>query len=273
VYSLRIRFKEWGKEMKMEVMTVTPAMALRCLEKNKVANRNLSQSRINAMVSDMVNGHWILTHQGIAFDNDGNLLDGQHRLAACIQSEMPFKTLVTKGLSVEACVAVDNVRPRSITDHARQIGLDISTSHSSIAMCIEYGAEFHDHISIAKKLELIAKYRDGIGFAVAHSRSNSGFQAPCKAVVARAYYSQDHGKLERFMEVYNSMVTEGAKESAATTLRKYLTSGKLYGWSARGEMYRKTETALYYFIRGKPMSKIYGTEKELFPLPKSESLF
>lgn len=253
--------------MKTELMTITPEMARKCLERNKISNRSLSQSRVKAIADDIRNGRWRITHQGIAFDDDGNLLDGQHRLAGCSEANMPITTLVTKGLKIDDCIAIDNTRPRTITDHARQVGLDISTSHSSIATCLEFGASFHDHTSADTRLELIEKYIDGIGFAVKICRSAIGFQAPCKAVMARAYYTQDHEKLKRFMDVYISMIPEGRTESAATTLRKFLTTGNHYGWAAREEMYRKTESALFAFINGTPMSKIYGTDKELFPIP------
>jgi len=253
--------------IKTEIVIITPEMARNCLQRNKISNRNISQSRVNAMISDIKSGKWLLTHQGISFDNDGNLLDGQHRLAACYQSGISIQTLVTKGMTAQDCVAIDNVRPRTITDHAKQIGLDISTSHSSVALCLEYGPDFKSHISIDKKLELIEKYQDGIGFAIKICKQAPGFQAPCKAVIARAYYTKDPDKLKRFMEVFISMVPEGKPESAATALRKYLSTSKLYGWAVRSEMYRKTESALDAFIRGVPMSKVYGTERELFPLP------
>lgn len=256
--------------MKTEVIIITPGMAKKCLERNKIENRNLSRGRVNAMVSDLKNGKWVLTHQGIAFDDEGNLLDGQHRLAACVQSGVSFETLVTKGMTKEVCVAIDNTRPRTIIDHAKQLGLDMSTSHSSIAIIMEYGAGYHDHLSVDCKLDLIRKYSDAIGFAVAISRSATGFQAPSKAVIARAYYTRDHDKLKRFMDVYISMVPEGIKESAAMALRKYLTSSRLYGWTVREEMYQKTESALDNFLKRIPMSKVYGTERELFPIPEIE---
>jgi len=253
--------------MKVEVLTITPEMAKRCLEKNNIENRNLSPSRVQAIAEDIKNGKWILTHQGIAFDNDGNLLDGQHRLAACIKANIPIKVFVTKGMTKESCVAVDNVRPRSVNDHARQLGMDISTSHSAIAQILEYGAGAQDHISMDRKLELITKYQEGIGFAVKVCRSATKFQSPSKAVIARAFYTQDHAKLARFMDVYISMVTENKSESAAVILHKYLLGSRLYGWTIREEMYRKTESALDYFLRGVSITKLYGTENELFELP------
>lgn len=253
--------------MRTEILVISPEMAKKCLEKNKIENRNLSLTRVDAIAQDIIEGKWVLTHQGIAFDDDGNLLDGQHRLAACIKSGLPIKTYVTRGMTKEACIAVDNTRPRSVTDHARQLGINISTSHSAIAQVIEYGPANKGHISMDKKLELIKKYEDGIGFAVKICRSAAGFQAPSKAVIARASYTQDHEKLARFMDVYISMVPKCKEESAPLILRKALSTGNLYGWPAREEMYRKTESAVDYFLRGISISKLYGNKDELFEMP------
>ena len=39
------------------------------------------------------------THQGIAFDENGVLQDGQHRLCAIVSANKPVDMMVTSGLS------------------------------------------------------------------------------------------------------------------------------------------------------------------------------
>jgi hypothetical protein len=253
--------------MKSEEVLITPAMAKKCLDKNNLSNRNLSGSRVDAMVADMLSGNWHLTHQGIAFDDDGNLLDGQHRLAACVKSNVSFKSMVTRGMSKDACIAVDNTRPRSIVDHARQMGIPLTQSHAAIALVIEHGPEQQTHLSTNQRLGLIEKYSDAIAFSIRVSRAAVGFQSPCKAVIARAFYTQDHEKLSRFMDVYISVIAKDPSESAPIVLRKYLLGENNYGWKGRQAMYCKTETALDHFLQGNVISKLYGSEKELFPIP------
>jgi hypothetical protein len=41
----------------------------------------------------------MLTHQGIAFDDAGNLCDGQHRVAAVVESGVSVKMMVTTGMN------------------------------------------------------------------------------------------------------------------------------------------------------------------------------
>ena len=63
-----------------DVVSITPAKARKWLEKNHPRNRPVSWSRVEAFANDMLDGNWRLTHQGICFDGDGFLVDGQTRL-------------------------------------------------------------------------------------------------------------------------------------------------------------------------------------------------
>ena len=42
----------------------------------------------------MRHDEWLVTHQGIAFDVNGVLVDGQHRLAAIIEADRPVELTV-----------------------------------------------------------------------------------------------------------------------------------------------------------------------------------
>jgi hypothetical protein len=70
-------------------------------------NRALMGGTVLRLSEDMSADRWITTHQGIAFDAAGHLIDGQHRLQAIIQSGRPQVLLVTRGLSDEAIQATD----------------------------------------------------------------------------------------------------------------------------------------------------------------------
>jgi hypothetical protein len=77
--------------------TITPEMAIEILEKY-APNRPLRENIVQIYASDMKNGRWALTHQGIAFNDRGQLYDGQHRLWAIALSGVPIKTTVTRGV-------------------------------------------------------------------------------------------------------------------------------------------------------------------------------
>lgn len=49
-------------------------------------NRPILSAVVNNYARDMLNGHWWLTHQGLGFDTNGKLKDGQHRLLALVMA-------------------------------------------------------------------------------------------------------------------------------------------------------------------------------------------
>lgn len=101
--------------MQTQVKEVTPELAAQWLVKNK-QNRNPKSQRIVVYANAMREGRWRLTHQGIAFDKDGNLLDGQNRLMAVVESGVTVPMLVTSGMSREDMPTIDMGAIRSAGD-------------------------------------------------------------------------------------------------------------------------------------------------------------
>lgn len=77
-----LTLKQFG--LSFEIVTVTPAQAKLWLGENHEDNRGLNKHRVNMYARDMVDGKWMVTHQSICFDQNGKLIDGQHRLNAVI---------------------------------------------------------------------------------------------------------------------------------------------------------------------------------------------
>lgn len=85
--------------MKTEIMTITPKMAQSWLD-GKAENRKIAKHHIKFLADEMLAGRWRLTHQGIAFSEDGKLVDGQHRLAAVIKAAVPIKMMITTDVPI-----------------------------------------------------------------------------------------------------------------------------------------------------------------------------
>lgn len=95
--------------------TITPEKAREYLS-NKAPNRTIRAKDVAMLVRDIQNGEWRVTHQGIAFNNAGELIDGQHRLLACVKSGIPINILVTRGLEDGAGAAIDRGKTRIFAD-------------------------------------------------------------------------------------------------------------------------------------------------------------
>lgn len=100
---------------------ITPDLAKGYLAKN-THNRNVQQSHVQALADAMRKGRWQITHQGIAFSEDGVLLDGQHRLLAVVESGVSVSMQVTMGLSSEALFGIDTNKVRTVAQNVQLQG-------------------------------------------------------------------------------------------------------------------------------------------------------
>lgn len=75
--------KKAPAKLEIEEIDIEPHLAESWLTKN-VKNRNLTDRIAKKYARDMASGKWKTTGDPIRFDVDGNLIDGQHRLQACV---------------------------------------------------------------------------------------------------------------------------------------------------------------------------------------------
>jgi hypothetical protein len=101
--------------MRSRIQKITPKRAEEMLAAN-TANRPLSRQLVRSFADAMRRGDWVVTHQGIAFDTNGVLVDGQHRLAAVIESEMPVEFTVFTDVPSDTFDVLDTGRKRNAAD-------------------------------------------------------------------------------------------------------------------------------------------------------------
>lgn len=97
---------------------VGPDLAREWLARN-TSNRNIRPLRVAQYARDMRAGAWKRTGETIKFDTNGDLLDGQHRLAAVIESEATAPMSVTFGLDPDIKHYVDTGAARTPADALR----------------------------------------------------------------------------------------------------------------------------------------------------------
>lgn len=131
-------------------MTITPKLADAWLKRRNKGNRHISPDVVKRYAEAMREGRWIVTHQGMAFDANGNLVDGQHRLSACVESQTTIEVMVTTGVPRETFAVMDTGRRR----HASQL-IDVRhrTTVAAAARIISYisgmlppGTSAHGHV-------------------------------------------------------------------------------------------------------------------------------
>ena len=119
----------------VEKITITPIIAEKLLQKNE-GNRKISTVTVSKYATDMKNGEWRESHQGIAVDETGNLIDGQNRLMAILKSGITIVTTLTTyyGDLPTIMLPLDRGKTRSLADIC---GNGINSRHIGVCNAIK----------------------------------------------------------------------------------------------------------------------------------------
>ena len=101
--------------MRSRVQKISPTKATELLASN-TSNRPLSRSTVRSFADAMRRGEWLVTHQGIAFDTRGVLVDGQHRLAAVVEADVTVEMAVFTEVEPDTFDVLDTGKKRNAAD-------------------------------------------------------------------------------------------------------------------------------------------------------------
>lgn len=84
----------------LELETITPSCAKNLLLK-QVHSRILKHRKVESYAKAMRGKMWFLSCDAIELDSDEQVLDGMHRLMACVKADTPFKSKVIRNANRE----------------------------------------------------------------------------------------------------------------------------------------------------------------------------
>jgi hypothetical protein len=109
----KVSDKATGETMLVALGTITPEMATEMLVLS--TNYRISdRHRIIKYASVMANNAWEINADTLKYDDGGLNIDGQHRLAGCIESKTPFTSLMAYG--VKSVSETDRGKARRLSD-------------------------------------------------------------------------------------------------------------------------------------------------------------
>lgn len=253
-------------------MEISPDLARLWLE-NNLRNRTVKDDVVKAYALDIKNGTWIPTHQGIAFNDRDELIDGQHRLHAIILADQTIRSMVTFGLPSEIeghemtpMDAVDRGRTRSVADqlkiqHGMKNGTIISAITAGIAnICC---SERTRRLSVGQTLDIYRAFEHSINFMIVHRPKQHGLRsAGVLAAFAFAIASESSipdGSTPITLMLERLINGEDLDaQSAIHHLRKFLTSdeAKLLSRGTDRGLAELTLQAIWLELRGKPVASL-----------------
>lgn len=257
--------------MLLSVEVVTPAMATIWLKQN-VDNRRLRHSVVEQYARDMENDAWRIKPVAVCFDERGALGNGQHTLNAIIMSGVAQELLVARNVPRTSIAAMDVGLRRSMNDVAKFCGMEIDFRRSAIGRVLRWGPQDRTAKSFQELFEAYQQHARAIDFVCANSPKQKGTNSVVLAVCAKAAYTADRSKIVRFLEIMATGIVDGPHETSAIRLRELCRNNKMGANTGliRCELYEKTTSALHHFLKGLPVTKLYGTSQDLFPTENGE---
>ncbi len=165
---------------------ITPAMAANWLN-NNFGNRPVSDDVVLAYARDMINGTWRATHQGIAFNDEDRLIDGQHRLRAIVRANVTVRMMVTFGLpskiagtEMTMMDCVDRGRTRSVSDQLKiQHGLKNGTAIAQVSSALAHlcFGERVRRLSVGQTLDIYREFQSSMDFVIEHRSKEPGLKS------------------------------------------------------------------------------------------------
>lgn len=103
-------------ERETEKVSINKAQAKRLMKTNNDHNRKISTKHVMKLKMSMDEGRWVWGADSIAFDYSGTITNGQHRLAAFINSNMTH-LVVTVNFGTNHHMDMDTAKARSFRDN------------------------------------------------------------------------------------------------------------------------------------------------------------
>lgn len=260
--------------LRSQWVEVTPALATTWLD-NNFRNRPMKQDVIAAYARDMTAGTWVATHQGLAFNDRDELIDGQHRLRAVIASGRTVRMMVTfglpsviKGSEMTTMDAVDRGAQRSVADqltiqHGLKNGGAIAMVTRSIAaLC---SSERTRRLTVGQTLEIYRAFQPAVDWMIERRATEHGLkQAGVLAAFAFAMQPCWNGHAwegaDKITAMYERLV-DGKNlkpKTALLLLRAFLTSddAKLLNRGTDRGLAELVLQAIHLELKGRPVAKL-----------------
>jgi hypothetical protein len=258
-------------------MQVTPEIAREWLERNR-HNRPVSDSLVISYGLDMLEGRWQYNGDAIRFDTAGNLIDGQHRLKACLEAGVPFETDVIYGLAPEAIRTIDIGKVRTAGHIAHLEGVENANLLCAIAGLIvlhsKHGIQrLKDPACQPTKTQIVEAAQNLPRMEAAAAKAGGlGRKMAAPRIIGFCYWEfarQDPGLAERFFEelAHGLNLTSG---NPVYALRERLLANR----RAKAKLPPLEIIALFFkawiaYRAGRPLHKLFwksdGAAPEKFP--------
>jgi len=269
-----------ASNVKTEIVMLTPELAKEFLEHNFERQRQVNKGRVKKYAADMLAGHWRVTYDALRFDEDGYLVDGQHRCLAVIESGVCLPNiLVVRDLPRDAFLVLDQGQKRTavqalVMDGHEGVTQDVVATVRALFWTPESIAKA-DQMTLEQLREAYVKYRTAIDFACkpySRKKSDAIVHNTLRAPVVRAILTEQYDleQIAEFLTALDSGVMQYNLDQSAIQLRNafmgYQVKRRIKEYGVKQHLFLLSTAALHYYLHGRVVSQLRAANKQLFPV-------
>lgn len=244
-----------SKNITMTLTAITPDMASEWLATSP-GNRNVTNETYKSYADIMKRGLWQSRNpHGIAFDEDGRLRDGHHRLHAIIHANMTVTMYVLRNVPNSVIPVIDRGRMRSISDIIRMKygDKDSKKNVAVINALLEMERAGNHHWKITTEIVELIKNRLPEELKLAATIRKGKCPDAFAAVIAYAY-PINPAKVKSLVAAINK--SDAFVGTAAGTLLTLLSNRTKL---KRSEIFGKVARLVMAHIKGEKISRAHDT--------------
>ena len=222
-------------------VVITPESADRILQEHNrpEGNRRVVANQLSMLSRSILAGDYILTGETIIFDDNGHVINGQHRLTACVEANRPIPALVVIGVSSSAFAVLDQHAKRTIgqvlqmLNHTNSNALAAAAAVLNIFLSTGYLYRTgQGKMTVGESLRLLGEHpglQNSTAFLIGHSKGIRLFGTQAIPVVAHYIFRHidQEGADQFFAAFVDFKIPDGIKWEAPHLLLKRLSSAAM----------------------------------------------
>jgi len=249
--------------------------------RNVEANfRKSAKPWLDQIVSLMGSGDWHLSPCPIVIDEEGNVVDGLHRLTAQGQTGKPWTWLVVRGWPNSLDGGIDRGKNRNVQQWLSRHHPDWKVTTRAVATIRSavlgtrvklFGLKLTDsdfERAFMSCKPLLMAVENGL-------KSGVGLSGSVRGAFLRAAHYCEMEDLIPAMQIASSGSRDGIqqeRDKSMIALKNFLGQRKYKSTFIHHEEYIKTESALISYLNGKVVKSLRGSELEQFPVDLFDSM-
>ncbi len=222
-----------------QIIKITPDIAKQYLQRN-THNRKIQRAKVEHFVKLMLAGLWTVSNDNIAFDVNGVLSNGQHRLQAIIESGISVVQMVMFGVPEVAQQFMDIGTPRTLNQALTLAGIPGGSNKAAAYVTVK---SILDPKSHKVGMETYTKYKELdplIDKILKHSESRMDFaRGGIPGVIALLIKLHGETQVFEFFDVVVNGLNVVDPLNAAYLFRE---------WYLDGRSSKRKEDVMYHLL-------------------------